>query len=40
MCQLMMYPPWYGLFYNASAVIIGYATPKKLLTPRPEYENA
>lgn len=31
--QMMMYPPWYGIFYNISAVIIGFAMPKKFITP-------
>lgn len=26
-CQLMMYPPWYGLFYNAFAVCAAYVVP-------------
>ena len=32
--QMMMYPPWYGIFYNLSAVIIGFAMPKQFITPK------
>ncbi|CAL6022657.1 Conserved_hypothetical protein [Hexamita inflata] len=34
MAQLMMYPIWYGIFYNISAIIIAFAVPMKYLQVR------
>ncbi|CAL6051042.1 Conserved_hypothetical protein [Hexamita inflata] len=31
MCQLMMWPMWYGIEYNVSAIIIGFIVPVKFI---------
>eukprot|EP00703_Trepomonas_sp_PC1_P004101 JAP92505.1 Transmembrane domain-containing protein [Trepomonas sp. PC1] len=33
-CQIMMYPPWYGIWYNIFPVVIGYAMPMKYIAFR------
>lgn len=38
LAQLMMYPPWYGIFYNAGAVIGAYSIPRRYVRAQPAPE--
>ncbi|TNJ30616.1 hypothetical protein GMRT_12230 [Giardia muris] len=39
-CQLMMYPPWYGLFYNAFAVCAAYVIPDSWIRSQEDIAGA